>query len=265
MERANFKPFTGGVQLSEEPDGKNLAMVLWQVRWASLTHLRTEQLFVDAVSQLSGPFLDYPFFANGSEYQIELSPNGVTHSAGNSVARWESKDRNWLIVLSAQSLTLCSLGPYEGFEVFAERAANLMAELSEKLRIPEVERVAVRYVNRYKKNDAVSVENLFPRLERRIEVDSEDVEVIDSVNYIAMQVGEARLNARSGMIRENETVDPAILPLAEPTWVLDIDATLESRIELEEVTRVAGHLADIDYDFFLWSQGLGASKEEAHG
>ncbi|ROR55181.1 uncharacterized protein (TIGR04255 family) [Luteococcus japonicus] len=269
MSREKWRPFTNGAELTQKPDGRDLAMVLWQVRWAELASLRDDKLFMAAVDRLGDAFAQYPFYQHANEIQLQITPLGVTQTPGSVTARWESTDREWLVIVSAQSFTLCKLGAYESFDIFAERVTVLLEDLIRAFAVPEIERVGVRYVNRLQGDALNSLHTVFPKREQPRETLSEEVTVMESVCTTTMQVSGIRFNVRSGMIPPGQTVDPAILPMDQVSWVLDLDATLEKRMPptVDDIVATAGRLADLNYDYYLWARGATRLNEqkEVHG
>lgn len=242
-------------------------MVLWQVRWAELSHLRDDSMFREAINGLQDPFDEYPFYSEANEFEVQVTPGGVFQKPGRPVARWESSDRRWLIIVSAQSLTICRLNDYESFDEFSCRASSLLTKILEKFKIPEIERVGVRYVNRISGKRIDSISDYFPRLEGKKQFSSKEVKVIESMSAVTMQVDNVRLHVRAGMIQPMETVDPAIVPLQEESWVLDLDATVEERTaaSIDSLLETIGRLADLNYDYYLWCRGAEDLASETGG
>jgi len=64
-----------------------------------------------------------------------------------------------------------------------------------------------------------------------------------------------QFHARWGLLPPNVQFDPAILPLPEPSWVLDLDVFSEQRggFVPKDITRLSRQYAEHAYRFFRWA------------
>lgn len=263
-DRERFRPFTGDTEKKIRLKDAPLALVLCQIRWPEFQHLRGD---LSETAQAFGSMLDgYPVISNLHEMAYTITPEGVTQQPGEKIFQWHSIDGVWHISLSRRFVTLyCTT--YTSFPDFLERLMSVLDALETQVKVPLIERVGVRYVNRV--TDSRLVENLGEYL--RSEVlgysgltgVSDEVRLESSANQARYLVHDAALQVRSGLVPAGETVDPAVPAAQVASWVLDLDASSE-RLEPFDVATViatSGRLSDFAYDFFKYVSIEGFLKE----
>jgi uncharacterized protein (TIGR04255 family) len=263
-DRERFRPFTGDtekrVRLNEAP----LVLVLCQVRWPDFSHLQGD---LAEVARAFGSALDgYPVISNIHEVAYTITPDGVTQAPGDKIFQWKSVDNVWYISLSRRFVSLYCTS-YTSFADFLPRLEQVLGALESQVKIPLIERLGVRYVNRI--TDARLVENLAEYV--RPEVlgysgltgESGAVQLGSSANQARYLVEDAVLQVRSGLVPAGETVDPAVPPAQQRSWVLDLDASSErvAPFDISAVLVEAGRLSDFAYDFFKYVSTEGFLKE----
>lgn len=253
-DRVRYRPFTGNTEKKLLLDAPPLRLVLCQVRWPQLTGLQGTGLDVLA-DALSTRLDEFPLYERGQEVTVTLTPEGATQTIGETVHQWRSVDGLQHVSLTRRSITVfCTT--YTSFPDFEPRLRSVLEALGAESRVPVLERIGLRYVNRVTDPEvmvairrelasaAVGLAGITP-------ADGE-VKMLTALTQAAFKLGSDRLLARTGTLAPGETVDPAVPPVLEPSWVLDLDASRESSDEfaVEAVLDVAGRLADINYDFF---------------
>lgn len=253
-ERERYRPFTGDVERKRQLLDPPLALVLCQVRWPELTQL---QAGVDSAAIEVGKRLgDFPLHSKNHEVAVTMTPDGLARTAGEIVHQWHSVDNAWHVALSQRSVAVFCTSAYPGFESFASRLADVLDAVHSVIASQVVERVGLRYVNRI--TDQAVLPNLPAALGSevlgfaRLDAASNDVTRLMSLNQAVYLVGDNRLQVRSGILPAGEVVDPAIEPVSDPSWVLDLDSASERRgvFEASAIVATVGRLADINYDFF---------------
>ena len=252
-ERVRFRPFTGTADKSVRLTDPPLAMVLCQVRWPALTTLSTpdQSLFRTAAFRFGEALPDFPLISETKSVNYVITPNGITAGEGGSVFQWSSVDGFWHVSLAAQFMSLyCTC--YDGYETFEARLRPTLEVLRDALQIQLVDKVAIRYVNRLSDpNDIANLTQLidaavlgYPALSQQLP--------LRSTNQATYRVDDVTLQVRSGMIPAGETVDPAIAPVTEQSWILDLDASQEATqlLDTETVLKLASRLSDTGYDYF---------------
>jgi uncharacterized protein (TIGR04255 family) len=254
-ERVKYRPFTGdsekSVRLLEAP----LELVLCQVRWPEMSFM-LEESFRPLALRLGRTILDYPVFSEAKEINYSITPEGVSQNIGGSVFQWSSASEDWHISLARRFLTFyCTR--YTGYVEFNERLLSVLERAQEALKIPLIDRVGVRYVNRFA--DAELLEDLGELIRPPVlgyqalpSAVGPEVALLASNNHAIYSVGGANLQVRSGILPPTQTVDPAISPLPAKSWILDLDASAEARATFDAaaVAEQVSHLSDIAYDYF---------------
>lgn len=264
IDRERLRPFTGDAEKKVRLRNAPLALVLCQVRWPNFSHLQGD---MTEVVRTFGSALDgYPVVSSIHEVAYTITPEGVTQAPGERIDQWRSIDGAWHVSLSWRFASLYSTS-YSSFPDFLTRLESVLGAIASEVRIPLVDRLGVRYVNRVE--DARLVENLATYV--RPEVlgyaglpgVTGDAKLVSNANQARYIVGDAALQVRSGLVPPGETVDPAVPPLQQSSWVLDLDASAEKMVpfDVPAVLTEAGRLSDIAYDYFKYISTEGFLRE----
>ena len=241
-----------------------MALVLCQLRWPDFSHLQGD---LTETARAFGSTIDgYPVVSNLQEVAYTITPEGVTQAPGEKILQWHSVDGVWHVSLSRRFASLYCTS-YKSFSDFLARFERVLAALETRIKIPLIDRVGVRYVNRI--TDARLVENLVEYVRPEVLGYTgltgilEDVQLGSSANQARYLAGDAALQVRSGLVPSGETVDPAVPPVQVPSWVLDLDASSEKIVpfDVSAVLAAAGRLSDFAYDFFKYISTEGFLKE----
>lgn len=252
--RVRFRPFTGDTGRQVRLENAPLALVLLQVRWPS--HSQFERDFEALALDFGDGLEEFPLFDRIHENGVQITPEGVSAIEGATAYRWRSIDDVWTVSLTRNFVSLyCS--PHAGYQ-FSEMRDHLgrVVELMETvLRVKRLDRVGLRYVNRISQPDVMSALNeVFDSrvLGHAGLQDIDGVQHLSSASQATYQVEEILFQTRSGLIPAGQTVDQAIPPLNGPSWVLDIDASVNQNMifDAERLGAMISRLADVDYDFF---------------
>lgn len=252
-ERNRYRPFTGDAQRRIRLESPPVPLVVAQVRWPELTELQGG--IDEAAGRLAQRLDSYPFHDRGQEVSVQITQEGVTTQPGEVVHQWQSENREWHIAFTRRSFAVFCIR-YSGFDEFADRLRVGLEALASTVGVPTLERVGLRYVNRIV--DEETIKSLPEMVESAIlglsllRASSAEVSQLTSLSQAIYAVGQDRLQVRSGFLPAGETVDPAIPPVGNTSWVLDLDAMRDAPGPLftESVLDVVGRLADINYDFF---------------
>ncbi len=264
-ERVRFRPFTGDTEKKIKLKDAPLALVLCQIRWPEFTHLSGD---ITEVARAFGLALDdYPVASRMQEVAYAVTSEGVMPHAGEKIFQWRSIDDAWHVTLGPRFMTLYCSTAYTSFEDFLARLKPVLEALSTFVKVPLVERIGVRYVNRI--TDPQLVENLSGYVRPEVLGYSGllgragEVQLVASANQARYVVGDVALQVRSGLVPAGETVDSAIQPVGGTSWILDLDASSEGTapFDVSEVTATAGRLADLSYDFFKYVSTEGFLRE----
>jgi len=250
-DRQKYRPFTGdsdtSVRLSDAP----LVLVLCQVRWPTLATLQTEDQLRALVPKFGAALEGYPLYSESKSINYVITPDGIIPSEAGSVHQWASVDDAWHISLSRQFMCVYAT-QYPGYDEFDSRLRAAVQNLKEVLAVPLVDRVGVRYVNQL--SGIREVESLESFMDSSVLGFRALVLPFlqASTNQATYCVDGAVLQVRSGVLAPNQFVDPAIRPVPNESWVLDLDASQEARLLLdtEAVAQLASRMSDIAYDYF---------------
>lgn len=263
-DRERFRPFTGDTEQKIRLTDAPLALVLCQLRWPDFSHLQGD--LTEAARAFGSAIDGYPVMSNLHEVAYTITPEGVTQAPGEKIFQWHSVNGVWHVSLSRRFVSLYCI-KYTSFPDFLNRLEPVFAALETQVKIPLIDRVGVRYVNRI--TDARVVENLAEYMRPEVlgysglTAKSEDIRLGSSANQARYLVEDAALQVRSGLVPAGETVDPAVPPVQEPSWVLDLDASSEKIVpfDMSAVLAAAGRLSDFAYDFFKHVSTEGFLKE----
>lgn len=256
-DRTKLRPFTGDSDKSVHLTSPPLELVLCQVRWPALSNLQTEEQLRAIAPVFGEKMTGYPLFSEARNINYVITPEGITQSDVGSVYQWVSVDDAWHISLARQFMTLfCTKYPQDGYGALDGRLRVALEALHTALRVPLVDRVGVRYVNRLsKEEDMRDLKTLvLPEVLGYQAIDPlvPGPSLQSSTNQTTYKVGDASLQVQSGVLPPTQTVDPAISPVQSPSWVLDLDASKEGRqlFDVDELALTASFMADIAYDYF---------------
>lgn len=263
-DRERFRPFTGEEEKKIRLTNAPLALVLCQVRWPDFSHLQGD---LTEVARAFGSALDgYPVVLSIHEVAYTITPEGVTQAPGERIHQWRSIDDAWHISLSRRFVALYCTS-YTSFPDFLARLEPVLGAIASQLRIPLIERLGVRYVNRV--SDSRLLENLTAYVRPEVlgyaslSGETDEALLVSNANQARYLVGDDTLQVRSGLVPAGETVDPAVPPLQHSSWVLDLDSSSERIVPFDVPTVLveAGRLSDIAYDFFKYISTEGFLKE----
>jgi len=231
-----------------------LALVLVQIRWPEHAKLARdlETLALDFGAQLEA----FPLFERRTDQGLEITPQGIRPIPGDPAYQWKTIDDVWTVTLTRLSVSVhCIRHAGYNFEELRIHLERVLALVSDVLQVRTISRVGVRYVNRLSSPEVLArrPEVFSPEILGYSELKvGESVVLGQTMSQVIYQIDDVNLQARSGMLIPGQTIDPAVAPLNQVAWVLDIDASVDRKIifEAAEVLATVGRLADVDFDFF---------------
>lgn len=253
MRRERFRPFTGDAASRVNLEKNALALVLCQVRWPDLRNLRDPEQLVALVRSLDEAFADYPEVREGRELAFNITPVGVAPVPGEQTHEWLSGDGAWIATLSKHSFSLSCLRGYTRFEEFTERLQPLLDSVLAEVRPSRLERVGVRYVNRFSDDDVLAnPAAMFRGFGQPLTAADDSVRLLNATQQCTYGIDDLLLQVRSGYVPPEQTVDPMIPSVAGDSWVLDLDSFKQDAAVADPgtVMAVVQKLADINYDYF---------------
>lgn len=233
-----------------------LVRVLCQVRWPPLSSIRTNlDAFADQLGQLLSDV--YPIINHEREVQLTISPEGVTQQPGGKIYRLESADSEWKISLGESFIAL-ETTDYTSRQDFCNRLARVIVELQKIVTVPYVVRIGFRYTNRISEE-----EEQYSRIDKLIDFSvlggrpiplAGNAKRLHSLSEAVYQVDDTQLLVRSANLPAGATMDTGIKASASQSWVLDLDAFTEGRVEFDpkQVVSRIQDLSRVAYKFFRW-------------
>lgn len=197
----------------------------------------------------------FPLSSQHKEVQFQLSPQGVSQTQGDDIYEWTTADGDWSVLVSQRYFTLQTKKYTDRQDFFRRMGESLQALLS-VVDIPVLERIGFRYTNRI--SDPEDLKQLTKLVQEPALGSSQfgdSVEMVHTLSEALYKVEESNLRVRSAQLPRGGTIDPAIPPVDEKSWILDLDASSEERMPLQgsESIAKAQELSTLAYAYFRWA------------
>jgi uncharacterized protein (TIGR04255 family) len=230
-----------------------LVLVLCQLQWNSLASLQDDAAMRSATDKFGKAMAEcgYVFFATAKNINYVISPSGVTSNEAGITYQWSSTDNIWHADLSEQVMSFYTT-QYQGYEDFKKRLRPIIIALRDIIGVPLINRVGFRYVNRIVDESNLNDLDLLFRKEVLAFQALKLPQLVSSMNQAEYKVDDTDFQVRTGIVPSHQTVDPSIAPVDSQSWVLDLSANLNvaQTMNADEIIKSAGHLSDIDFDYF---------------
>lgn len=242
------------VQLHHAP----LAKVLMQIQYS-----RTPQLVTDeAEDRIAEVLARYPvrrqqmaiipsLLVNGQPIQMPSSPGS------GKVLSFSDPKNTWQITVADTAVALETTS-YSTRDDFCARGAEIFTAIAKTALPPIVDRIGVRYINRLT-GGALDELASYIRPELRALAGCIDAPLAlrHSITESQIEVGSGeQMLVRSGQLPPGAAFDPALPPVPEGSWVLDIDVfTAQPGIPFDpdELSTRLRKSAETAYDFFRFA------------
>lgn len=229
-----------------------LVRVLAQLRFPPLLSIREESTFVASFQE-----------AIRDKYPILHPPRGEVIGplgiipAEPKIWRFVNIGATWRVSLASDFVALETTS-YSSRSEFLERLESVLAALDEHFKPKIVDRFGLRYIDRLPAQDVTDLSKL-------VRAEVAGIVVTDLGKYVQHAIseslfdlpeGDGQMLARWGLLPANTTIDPAAVePIAEPSWVLDLDMSISTQREfkIEGLMSEAHHFAERIYTFFRWA------------
>ena len=245
-------PFGGSppqdIPLSRPP----LVRVLTQIRFPIIASIESPGFiapFQEAMRK------DFPDVQADQSSALTVGPSGLSLQP-QTVWRLSTFDRKATISLGSSFVSL-EVGEYQGKSHFLKMLAPVLEAVGMVFKPARVERIGLRYVNRFKGKDLEGLEEYIKPEVLGVLKSDVGQSLKHSVTETVVDVDGQNMNilARWGLLGSGLTHDPATMPpIAERSWFLDLDA-FSDRAEAFESHALEARLdglADADYRFFRW-------------
>ncbi len=237
-----------------------LAKVLMQVQYS-----RTPQLVTDSAESLIAEALGrYPvrrrqvtagivpnLVVNGQQVQL---PGNIT--PGVALAFSDPKAA-WRVTVTETAVAL-ETTDYGTRDDFCDRASEIFAALAAVALPPVVDRVGIRYIDRLAGEALEKVPAyVVPELSGLLGCVEQPLLLFHSVTESQIEIAnDERMLVKSGLLPAGAAFDPALPPVGEPSWVLDMDAFTTQAgfaFDPQELSDRLRRFAETIYAFFRFA------------
>jgi uncharacterized protein (TIGR04255 family) len=251
MERTD--PFTGPApQRIPLPDAP-LTSVLAQVRFAEVFSITKKEFIADFQERIRD---QYPINKLESGLVLALSPQGPQARA-EPHWRFLSADESWRVTLTTTFISL-ETRKYISRHDFISRLRILLHAVEHTIGPGYVQRIGTRYVDRIRGEQLDRLGALVRQELAGFASSGLRSKIQQSMHEALCEVDEGKLLARWGLIPENSTHDPEMMPaINEKSWMLDIDVFQEfsgssTSFSADAIAGSALDCATRVYSFFRW-------------
>jgi len=234
-----------------------LISVLAQLRFPAQPHFDQRDAVAAFFASLQEP---YPVVreeqVRGISFQpIQLGDSSKAVEPKNwTIWRLSDVTNSWRLSLSRDFLALES-SAYHSHGDFIQRWGVILDAFYSTLKLPVVDRFGLRYVDRIKHPALSQLTKLIRSEMLGVLGISAASKLLQSYSESAFDLAPDRLVVRWGQLAPNVSYDPGtITPLAEPSWILDLDMFREmTRVfSPHEIADEAKAYAKKIYTFFRW-------------
>jgi uncharacterized protein (TIGR04255 family) len=234
-----------------------LDKVIMQVQFS-----RTPQLITDEADNVLSEHLGrYPVrrreINGGFLVQVNGQPLPMVPPTLSTVLSYAAADGSWTVSIAETSASIEST-EYDNRDDFCLRAQELFSAIAAIALPPVVDRVGLRYINRLRVENLGRLADLvIPQLRGLHGAIDDTMQLHHSVTDTVLVVGENQnLQVRSGYLPPGAGFDPALPPVSEPSWLLDMDvstATGGFAFDPRELTERLRGYAETAYNFFRFA------------
>lgn len=250
----NYNPLTAQppeeVALKDAP----LIRVIAQVRFPPILSLEKKDFvgsFQEAIRE------KYPILQPEQTQTFVFGPPGVVQPTFQLTWRFIDTADSWRVSLAPDFMALETTA-YSSRRDFLERLEHLLIAFDKSFNPKIIERFGLRYIDRLIGQDLQDISSLVkPEMAGLMAAEFREYihQTVNESLFVIPNGGE-KIIARWGLIPGGATFDPdAIEPVAEASWILDIDMSLSKNREfcIEELMSEGRCFAERIYTFFRWS------------
>lgn len=250
----NYNPLTA--QPPEEVPLKDapLIRVIAQVRFPPILSIEKKDFvgsFQEAIRE------KYPILQPEQTQTLVLGPQGVVQPTLQLTWRFIDTANSWRVSLAPSFMALETTA-YSSRRDFLERLEHLLIAFEQSFKPQIIERFGLRYIDRLIGQDLQDISSLVkPEIAGLMGAEfREDIHQTINESLFVIPNGGEKIIARWGLMPGGATFDPdAIEPVAESSWILDIDMSLSKNREfsIEELMSEGRCFAERIYTFFRWA------------
>ncbi len=258
MQKTPVDPLTGPIPDQVPLDNAPLVTVLCQVRFPTALYIR------DAIPKFQASVRhDYPELRQEQVVEVAVTPSGPPQMTPSSIWRFLDKTRSWTVSVTSDFVTL-ETKKYTSREDFLHRLRTVMQAASSQLEVSNYNRIGLRYIDQIKGRELSELKELInPALAGLVNENIGD-RVEQSLTQTVFNLPKppkSKMVVHYGMLAKNTTHDPgALRPIAEKSWILDIDLyrefTAEERLgefDPQHIAEMTRAMSERIYAFFRWA------------
>lgn len=199
----------------------------------------------------------YPLLQPEQTQGLVFGTQGVVQTESQVTWRFVDTTASWRVSLAPNFVALETTA-YSSRSDFLERLQSILVALNENFNPKIIERFGLRYIDRVVIQETKDLSALVrPEIAgiAATELGKYARQTLNESLFIIPD-GEEQIVARWGLLPASATFDPdAIEPIAEPSWILDLDMSLSKNREfsVEALMSEAKRFAERIYTFFRWA------------
>lgn len=243
-------PLPAEVPLPESP----LVRVIGQVRFPPVLSLENRDFIAPFQEAIRST---YPVLRPEHTQGIMLGPQGVAPGPKQIAWRFSDVEGGWRVSIAPEFVAIETTS-YTSRGDFLKRLQFVVEAFAEHVEPALMQRLGVRYIDRVTGDALADISRLVRQEVLGIVAlpFSEHAHHSLTETVFAMPGSKEQFLARWGKVPAGATVDPsAIEPIAEPSWVLDIDmfSNEEHPFAAEEIVNTARRFTERLYTVFRWA------------
>lgn len=248
---------------AEEPleeitlDPAPLQRVLAQLRFPPVASIAHEAFIAPFQERLRAT---YQLLRPETNVEALFGPEGLVQQQTTKVWRLLDIEEEWSVILSPSFVTLetTAYSSRDDFVARFRKVLDAFHAMSDPTPATVFERLGVRYSNMLTGEDATLRlrDYIRPEMYGPLAIKmTEGMELIATVSQAHFQLDGPQLQARWAKLPPNAVAVPDLPPVAEPSWMLDIDVFFEGRTPFDSTVAAdrARHAATHAYRFFRWA------------
>jgi len=230
-----------------------LLRAIAQVRFPPITGIQRADFI--------GPFQEairseYPVLRAEQIHRVIFATGGQAQAAPTVIWRFHEIQQGWRVSLGSDFLAL-ETTVYRSRSDFLQRFGHLVDSLEEHFHPAVVDRLGVRYVDRVIGQHVGELDSFLRKEICGVLGTSLKAQTTQMLTEAMLTTRErASLRARWGFLPPNATTDPAAIePVAEVSWILDLDMFSSSPFPFDarRLNADANAYAERIYAFFRWA------------
>ena len=229
-----------------------LVRVIAQLRFPEVLSIERREFVAPFQDAIRGA---YPVLRQDHTHGLLLTSVGVGAAKPQVAWRFADAEGGWRVSLTPGFVAL-ETTRYASRRDFLGRLRAVLQALGDHVQPAQVDRIGIRYVDRLTGAPLDSIATLVRPEVRGLAGSGAAASVVHSLSETMFESPGARLLARWGCLPPEGTIDPAALePVAEPSWILDLDmfSTAAVPFAIDPVVEEAGRYAERIYTVFRWA------------